>query len=188
MERAASQGRTLSEFHREERLRDGRPAVIRALRPQDRQALLAALDRASDRTLYTRFFTARHALSEREIRGFVEVDFVGHVALVAEVELDGRREIVGGGRYVTVRPGEAELAFAIVDEYQGQGLGRLLLHHLARLAAASGIESFVADVLAANAAMLSVFRRSGLPMTIERAGSELHVRLRVLKPADGGAA
>ena len=29
--------------------------------------------------------------------------------------------IVGGGRYIVIQPGQAEVAFAIIDAYQGLG-------------------------------------------------------------------
>ena len=68
----------------------------------------------------------------------MDVDFVDHVALVAVVEEDGRPMIAGGGRYVVVQPGQAELAFAVVDEYQGQRIGAALLRHLVAIARAAG--------------------------------------------------
>jgi GNAT superfamily N-acetyltransferase len=64
----------------------------------------------------------------------VNVDFTDHVALVAVVKEGGRRMIIGGGRYIVVRPGTAELAFAVVDKYQGRGIGAALMRHLAALA------------------------------------------------------
>jgi hypothetical protein len=49
------------------------------------------------------------------------------VALVAVIEDDGRTVIVGGGRYIFLQPGQAEVAFAVVDKYQGQcAISRLL--------------------------------------------------------------
>ena len=53
-------------------------------------------------------------------------DFVDHVALVAGVEESARLVIAGGGRYVVVQPGKAEVAFAVVDQYQGKVLARHL--------------------------------------------------------------
>jgi hypothetical protein len=44
-------------------LRDGRPFVIRALRPQDRDALLAAIGRTSPQSLYRRFFAPKRYFS-----------------------------------------------------------------------------------------------------------------------------
>jgi hypothetical protein len=100
-----------------ETLRDGRPVEIRALRPDDRADLLAAVGRSSAVSLYRRFFAVRRHFTEPEIGGFLNVDFVDHVALVAVADESGRPVIAGGGRYVVVQPGKAELAFAVVDQY-----------------------------------------------------------------------
>ena len=120
-----------------ETLRDGRRLEIRALRPDDRPDLEAAVGRVSDQSLYRRFFEIKRHFSEQEIAFFLNVDFVNHVALVAVVE-KGVPVIVGGARYVLVQPGQAEVAFAIVDEYQGQGIGAALMRHLAAIARRAG--------------------------------------------------
>jgi len=65
---------------------------------------------------------------------FLNIDFESHVALVAQIDEDGRAAIAGGGRYIVVRPGQAEIAFVVVDAYQGQGIGTILMRHLAILA------------------------------------------------------
>src|SRR5262245_23388218 len=102
-----------SRYSAVERLRDGRSVEIRALTPDDRAELLSAVDRTSAESLYRRFFSARRHFTERETAYFVNVDFKGHVALVAVVDEEGRPVIVGGGRYIVVQPDEAELAFAV---------------------------------------------------------------------------
>jgi len=114
-------------FSAVELLRDGRRIEIRAIRPSDRAALLAAVGFTSSRSLYRRFFGVKRGFSEKEISYFLNVDFVNHVALVAVTNEGGREIIVGGGRSVVVGPGTAELAFMIVDKYQGKGLGGALL-------------------------------------------------------------
>ena len=117
-----------------ERLRDGREIEIRALRPADQDDMLAAVDRTSAQSLYRRFFGAKRHFSESEKAFFLNVDFVSHVALVAVAKEGSRGVIVGGGRYIVVRPRAAELAFAVVDEYQRQGIGAALMRHLTLLA------------------------------------------------------
>jgi RimJ/RimL family protein N-acetyltransferase len=162
-----------------ELLRNGRRIEIRALRPDDRSDLLAAVDRASPGSLYRRFFSVRRDFAEQEIDFFVNVDFVDHVALVAVVDEAGRPVIVGGARYIMVQPGEAEIAFAVIDQYQGQGIGAALLRHLAAIARQSGLRQLVADVLPDNSSMLKVFEKSGLDVSTRRGPGVVQVTLRL---------
>ena len=154
-------------YHVTETLSDGRKVDIRAQRPEDREALLAAVERASSETLYHRFFAAKRAFSEQEEHFFLDIDFVNHVALVAEAIEDGRPAIVGGCRYVVVEPGRAEVAFSVIDAYQKKGLGTALMRLIAAIGREAGLKELVAEVLSDNAPMLKVFERSGLAMTTQ---------------------
>ena len=142
--------------------RNGSVLEIRALRPEDRSALISAVDRSSSESFYSRFFGVRHRLTEGEIAYFMNVDFINHVALVAVVEEKGCPTIAGGGRYVVMQPGKAEVAFAVVDQYQSQGVGTALMRHLITIARDAGIMELVADVLPGNIQMLKLFEKSGL--------------------------
>jgi RimJ/RimL family protein N-acetyltransferase len=144
-----------------EQLRDGRPLLIRALEPNDEGDMLAAIDRTSAESLQRRFFVTKRGFSDKERAFFMNTDFVNHVALVAVIDEDGRPAIVGGGRYVVARPGEAEVAFVVVDVFQGQGIGALLTRHLTGLARAAGLKELVADVLPENMAMRKVLGKFG---------------------------
>jgi RimJ/RimL family protein N-acetyltransferase len=160
-------------------MRDGRPMEIRALKSDDRDDLLAAVERTSAQSLYRRFFGVKRGFSEKEIEFFVNVDFVNHVALVATVEQGNLTVIVGGGRYVIVQPGTAEVAFAVVDEYQGQGISGALLRHLVAIARDAGLAQLVAEVLPDNIPMLKVFEKSGSGCATRRAGRVVHVTLQL---------
>jgi|SRR5579864_4091845 len=159
--------------------RDGRRIEIRALTPDDKADLIAAVGRTSAQSLYRRFFGFKRDLSEKEIAFFLNVDFTNHVALIAVAEEGGRRVIVGGGRYVVVRPPVAEVAFAVVDEYQGQGIGAALLRHLATIARNAGLKELIAEVLPDNIAMLKVFEKSGLRSNMKLETGVIHVRLQL---------
>jgi RimJ/RimL family protein N-acetyltransferase len=163
----------------DERLRDGRRAEIRALKPDDKTDMLAAVSRIGAQSMRRRFFGAKRDFSEAEQAFYLNVDFVNHVALVAVVDEGDRPTIVGGGRYVVVHPGAAEVAFAVVDEYQGQGIGAALLRHLIVIARDAGLNELIAEVLPENAAMLKVFENSGLKMTTRRDAGAVHVTLRL---------
>ena len=152
---------TPAKYSVQERLRDGRPVEIRALRSNDETDMLAAIDRTGAESLQRRFFVTKRGFSENEKAFFMNIDFVNHVALVAVMDEDGRPAIVGGSRYVVTKPGEAEVAFVVVDAFQGQGIGALLTRHLMGLARAAGLRELVADVLPENMAMRKVLGKFG---------------------------
>ena len=139
-----------------------------ALKSDDRAGLLSAVSKSSAQSLYRRFFSPKRSLTEDEVAYFMDVDFIDHVALVAELEEDGRGVIIGGGRYVLVEPGKAEVAFAVVDRYQEQGVGTALMRHLLAIARHVGLEELTAEVLADNISMLKVFEKSGLRVSTTR--------------------
>jgi len=160
-------------------LRDGRTVKIRALRPEDRDELLAAVERTSTQSLFRRFFGAKRGFTEQEIAFFLDIDFVDHVALVAVVDEGDRLTIVGGGRYVVMQSETAEVAFVVIDTYQGQGLGAALMKHLAGIARSGGIKKFIAEVLPENIAMLKVFEKSGFDVTTQREPRVVHISLQL---------
>ncbi|WP_091880212.1 GNAT family N-acetyltransferase [Bradyrhizobium sp. Rc2d] len=142
-------------------LKDGTPVQIRALRASDEADMLAAIERTGPSSLQSRFFVMKRYFSEKERAFFMDVDFSNHVALAALVEEQGRLTIIGGGRYIVTDPGRAEMAFVVVDAWQGRGIGSLLLRHLIDIAQEHGMQELTAEVLSDNAPMRGVFAKSG---------------------------
>jgi GNAT superfamily N-acetyltransferase len=172
-----------------ELLRDGRPIEIRALRREDREDLIKAVGQFSAQSLYRRFFTLKRGFTEQEVDYFLGVDFIKHVALVATLKEKGQEPIiVGGARYILIEPRRAEVAFAVMDAYQGQGIGRALMRHLSRIGRAAGLEQLDAEVLAENLAMLKVFQGCGLRMNCTREAGVVHVAMLLSEREQGGTA
>ena len=71
-------------------LRDGSTIEIRALRPDDQDDMLAAVNRTSVQSLQRRFFVPKRGFSDKEVAFFMNIDFISHVALVAQIDEDGR--------------------------------------------------------------------------------------------------
>lgn len=162
-----------------EQLRNGRRVAVRALRPEDKDEMLEAVSRISPQSLRLRFFAPKKGFSDTEIAFFLNIDFENHVALVAEIEEDGGLAIAGAGRYIVTRPGQAEIAFMVVDAYQGQGIGSLLMRHLAIVARNAGLHELVAEVLPDNTAMLKVFKKFGFHSGASRSPQVVHLSLKL---------
>jgi RimJ/RimL family protein N-acetyltransferase len=173
-----AQAMEISNYSEFETLRDGRRIEVRALRSEDREAMLESVGRMSEQSRYYRFFAPKGAFTEREIAYFMNVDFANHVALVAVLEEAGRPAIVGGGRYIVLKPGCAEVAFGVDNAHQGLGIASAL-RHLVAIARASRLEALQAEVLAKNASMLKVFEKCGLALSTASDERVLHVTLRL---------
>ena len=164
----------------QEHLRDGSAVEIRALRPADEAAMLAALEQTSPQSLRRRFFAMKRHFSEKERAFFMDVDFKNHVALAAVVKEADRQVIVGGGRYIMFEPGRAEMAFVVIDAWQGRGVGSTLMQHLVKIARDTGLQELTAEVLPENAAMLNVFRKFGFKPVTSRDPQTVHLALELL--------
>jgi len=177
---AAVQSRTppkAAHFSVTDTLRDGRLLEIRALRPTDVENLKAAVAQTSAESLSRRFFGPKRYFSEQEIAYFMNIDFISQVALVAVVNEGGKASIVAGGRYVLVQPGVAEVAFVVVDDYQGHGIGTRLMRHLVSIAREGGLQELIAEVLPDNQPMLSVFQKCGLKVATRRDRGVVHITM-----------
>ncbi len=156
-------------------LRDGASIVIRPVAHDDRPRLISLFERMSPASIHHRFFGAKRALGDAELRELTDDLGPGYVALAATTQHGDDEIILGVGRYVVVDEarGIAEVAFDVADADQGRGIGTLLLEHLARVARRGGIATFRADVEASNGLMVEVLYRCGFAMR-ERLDRDIH--------------
>jgi RimJ/RimL family protein N-acetyltransferase len=155
---------------------DSTGITIRAVRPDDRERIVKAFRALDPESIRQRFFVPKKALSGEELRRLTESDGVRDVVLVATVAGVDQEIIVGLGRYAR-NGASAEIAFTVEEDYQRRGIATELLRQLTDIARRSGVLRFEADVLPDNAAMLNVFRRSGLPMKAAQSDGIVHLTL-----------
>jgi acyl-CoA synthetase (NDP forming)/RimJ/RimL family protein N-acetyltransferase len=138
-------------------LRDGSVAHVRPIVPHDADGLRRFHARQSAESIYLRFFAPLKTLSDKDVVRFTEVDYDWRVALVATLH----GEIIGVARYDRLDATTAEVAFHISDAHQGNGVGSVLLEHLAAIGQERGVAKFTADVLPQNRKMIQVFTDAG---------------------------
>lgn len=144
-------------------LRDGTKVHVRPIVPEDEPLLHEAVASMSERTVYFRFFSPIKRMSDAMAHRLAVVDYNDRFAIVATTHRPGGKErIVGVARYDRARGTDvAEVAVAVIDEFQRRGLGGLLLAELARVGRAHGIKTFSLIVLPENREMLGLLRKMG---------------------------
>ena len=115
-------------------LRDGSTVHIRVMRPEDEAGLCGLLTSLSEESRWLRFYcqknsTALAAEAHREAN-------LDHAFGLVACSGDSER-VIGHAFYVAIDAQRAEVAFTIANDFQARGLGSILLHQLAEVAAAS---------------------------------------------------
>ena len=142
-------------YHETVHLNDGQRVHLRLMRPSDKRLLLDGFERLSPSSRYARFMSAKSRLTERELQYLTEVDGVDHFAMGAlRRRFVSSDEGVGSARFVRLaeQPDTAEAAVTVLDDFQGQGLGSILLQRLIEAAWEREVRWFRNELLAENAA------------------------------------
>lgn len=144
-------------------LNDGTRVLVRPIRPDDKGRLQEGLKLLSPRSRFLRFHAVVDRLTDEQLSYLTEVDQHDHAALVALDEDRPDHPGIGVARYIRLEDERdvAEAAVAVVDEYQGRGLGTALLGILGRTALDNGVRTFRNYVLAENEAMLGLLDEIG---------------------------
>lgn len=145
------------------RLKDGSFIELRPIRPDDAEREERFFRRVSAESIYWRFFHSKRMLSPDEVHHLTNVDYQDRMAIIAvhedEMVAVGRYDVIPGRTHGAARI--AEIAFLVEDDFQGRGLGTLLLRHLTAYARSTGVGAFEANVLPSNHRMLRLFRTAG---------------------------
>jgi GNAT superfamily N-acetyltransferase len=149
-------------------LRDGSRVRLRQGHHTDRDLLVRGFARLSNEGRYRRFLAATPELTDEMVTYLTEIDHHDHEAMIALEEESG--EGIGVARYVRnpAAPETAEVAVTVIDEWQGRGLGTLLLEVLGQRARAEGIYGFTAMMLASNQQMMEVLEGLGPVHIVDR--------------------
>lgn len=136
----------------------GLRAFLRPIRATDEPELREMFYALSPETIYHRFFQLLPTMPHRQLQEWLRVDYDAQMVLVATVGIPGDESVIAVARYdLDRRTNLAEVAFIVRDEFQGKGLGTLMLGALVEAARENGIAGFTAVVMADNAPMMAVF-------------------------------
>ncbi len=147
------------------KLRDGKEVILRPIKPEDEPLWLEMLGTCSKDSIYRRFRYDFHYKSHKIATEFCYIDYDREMAIVAEVEENGRRLMIGEGRLIADPDLEiAEYAVLVADRWQKKDLGFLLTEYCLRIARIIGVRRVAAETTLDNKAMLNLFKKLGFAL------------------------
>lgn len=152
---------------------DGTAVTIRPIRAADLELERAFVNGLSPASAYQRLFSPR-TLTEDELKRFTDIDPARDMALIAIVPDNGAERQVGVARYIRAADAHsAEFAIVLSDDWQGRGLGTVLLRELMAAARANGIDRFDGAVLSENGPMIALAKKLGFAVHRDPRGAQV---------------
>ncbi len=150
------------EYEREVKLKDGRVAQLRPIKPEDEPMWHQLLASCSPETIRMRFRYMFKATTHEMAARFCFIDYDRELAIVAEIEEEGQRQLMGVGRLVADSDhSNAEYAVLVGDPWQGLGLGSLLTDYCLEVCPRWGISRVIAEMAPENRRMITIFENRG---------------------------
>jgi len=139
---------------------------FRAIKPSDEEEMRRLFYRFSDKAVYYRYFTPIKVMPHARMQAYVNVDPNQVVSIVGLVGPPGQGRIIAEARFGKDprRPGYADVAFVVDEQYQGLGIASKMYEMLIDEARKRGLKGLVADVLGTNTPMMKVFEKGPLPV------------------------
>ncbi len=136
--------------------------TLRPIRPEDEPLWLDMFNSFSEETLRYRFFHVIKEMPHDRIVRYIFNDYSREIAIVPEIEIDGKKKLLGVGRMNGDANHEiAEFAIALRDDWQSKGLGERLFDHMLLIAHKKGWKRLIATTLEGNVKMVNLFRKKG---------------------------
>ncbi len=143
-------------------LRDGELVFLRPLKLTDESLVREMFYKLSPDSVHSRFFRMITSMEHEKLQDFLKVDYDADMALVILTGKDEDARLIAIAHYnKNPRTNFAEASFLVRDDWQGKGIGTVLMTALVETSRRHGISGFTASVLAANTGMLRIFHKCG---------------------------
>jgi len=163
-------------YERSVNLRDGTEVFLRPVKETDGPLLLELFKKLSPSSVRLRFLSLLHGLPEELVYQFTHVDYKKSFGLVALSHRENSGPIIGVARYAYDSERELpELAVVVRDDWQGKGLGSILLSRVIGIGRENGFSRFEAMIDPQNQIIMNIFRQIGVDYKICRREQEAYL-------------
>jgi acetyltransferase len=161
--------------------KNGVSIFLRPIKPEDGPLLVDFFNTLSSQTIFYRFLSHLKTLPPEWVEHFTHIDYDRDVAMIAVDRSDAKESILGVCRILR-SPGSTrgEVAVVVGDQWQGRGIGSLLLRESLRIAEDLGMRTVWGLFDAKNKKALALAGRIGFsPKTHPELGTtELEMSLK----------
>ncbi len=147
------------------RMYDGQRVTFRPAKPVDDRLIQEHFYNMDEKDVQTRFFSLRRSFYREDMENMIQVDYIKNMTIVAVTGEVGFEKIIGMGMYALEHGAVAEVAFSTSKEWQGKGIGRIILEKLTEAARENGFTTLVAYTMTTNSGMIKLFKK--LPYNIK---------------------
>ena len=138
---------------------EGESITIRPAKPVDERRIQEHFYNQEKNDIISRFFHKKTSFVRKEAEGMSQIDYIKDLTIVAIIGESGFRRVIAIGEYLLDEAKNvAEVAFSVNRNYQGKGLGRILMRKLSEAARENGIAGFIAYTSPQNQAMIRLFK------------------------------
>ena len=138
---------------------DGELITIRPAKPVDERRIQEHFYNQDKNDIYSRFFKTRTRFVRDDMEGMYQIDYIKDLTLLAVVGEFGFGRVVAVGEYLLDQANNiAEVAFSVSKDWQGKGLGKILMQKLSAAARENGIAGLMAYTLPRNRSMVMLFK------------------------------
>ncbi len=156
------------EFVTQRKLKDDVPVTLRPIKPEDEPMWHDLLASCSTESIWFRFSYLFKQTTHEMAARYCFIDYDREMGIVAEVEENGERKLIGVGRLVAdMNHDAAEYAVIVTDRWHGHGLGGLLTDYCLEIAKKWGVKRVVAETSKDNSKMITTFRNRGFELDDE---------------------
>ncbi len=138
---------------------DGRKVTFRPAKSVDNRLIQEHFYQMDKKDVQARFFSARRSFFREDMEGMVQVDYINNLSIVAVTGEVGFERVIGLGVYARERGTAAEVAFSVIKEWQGKGIGKILLEKLTEAAREKGFTELMAYTKSSNIGMIKLFKK-----------------------------
>ncbi|MGS0675686.1 bifunctional acetate--CoA ligase family protein/GNAT family N-acetyltransferase [Shewanella sp. 125m-1] len=165
-------------------LKNGSKVMLRPILPEDEPKHLAFDNSLSDEDRYKRYFGVRSKMTHEEMAVLTQIDYAREMAFIAtSIDAAGEETTLGAIR-ASIDPDntEAEFAMAVRSNYQGQGLGKLLLEKLIKYYKDNDTLVLTGFTMFENRNMASLAKRLGFTVTFDMEDRLINMHMDLKSP------